>query len=60
MQSNWLDATLRIDPDEMRLFNWVNDPILRYEEVPLPDGDDDLTNDEEYDIMLIENEIEEA
>jgi len=45
MQSNWLDATLHISPEELRLFNWV-EGVMEDEEL-------DLTNDEECDIMAI-------
>ena len=44
MQSNWLDATLHLSPEELRRFNWVEDVLE--EEL-------DLTNDEECDIMAI-------
>lgn len=52
MQSDWLDATLHISPEESRLLNWVEAPTLvDDEEIP------DLTNDEEYDILReLENE----
>ena len=52
MQSNWLDATIRMSPEELRTWDWI-DALM------IPD-EDLLTNDEEYDIMLIESEIEEA
>ena len=46
MQSNWLDVTLHVSPEELRLFNWVEADMLNDEE-ELPD----LTNDEECDII---------
>ena len=49
MQSNWLDATLHISPEESRVLNWMECIMLEDEE-ELPD----LTNDEEYDILMVE------
>ena len=51
MQSNWLDATSYISPEESRLLNWMEADMLGDEELP------DLTNDEECDIIReLENE----
>ena len=52
MQSNWLDATLHISPEELRVLDWMEAPTLVGEF-------EYLTEDEFYDIMLI-SEIEEA
>ena len=42
MEGDWLHATLNIDKDVMRTWDWVDDPRLQ---------EDELTNLDEYDII---------
>jgi len=45
MEGDWLHATLNIDKYVMRTWDWVDDPRLQ---------EDELTNDDEYDIIIRE------
>jgi len=54
MEGDWLHATLNIDKDVMRTWDWVDDPRMIGEdccEWLLKRG---LTNDDEYDIIIRE------
>lgn len=44
MQSNWLDATLHISPEELRVIDWA-DALM------IPEDELDLTNETECDII---------
>jgi len=48
MEGDWLHATLNIDKDVMRTWDWVDEPRMTAREIP------DLTNDVEYDIIIRE------
>ena len=52
MQSDWLDATVHLSPDEFRLIDWMEAPMIGDED--LPDCEEELTELEEYGIITRE------
>ena len=52
MQSNWLDATLHLSRDELKVLDWMEAPMIGDED--LPDCEEELTNLEEYGIITRE------
>jgi len=51
MKSDWLDATLHISPEELRILDWLEAVTLGYDELPVWKELSDLTNPEECDII---------